>query len=387
MRARSRGLSLVELMVAVTLAIVTSVVVLQVLSVYEARKRTATGANDAEIGGAVGLFRLQREVRMAGAGMTLPSNMACQGGLNLFFGGATVSDGAAFAPLRIIDGGAAAGGLRAPPDRIRVMRSDAAFGVAPATIVQNMAAASSDITVNSSVGLAVGDLLLVGGPDGAEICTLMQLSAAPASTGNGWRLEHDSGAGFPYNPNDPDTVFTTAVLYDVGDIAVNLGRLALRTFGVVCNNGAAPGATNSCDFAEWDSLAVPANPTLAQVNLDPRSGLIAAQVVDLQMQYGVAAAGSQVVNAWVDATGATWAAPTAANLARIKAVRIALVTRGNLEREQVSPATLELFPAITAGPANPTAAVTMALADAERFYRYKVLHVVVPLVNVIWAGV
>ena len=42
MRARSRGVSLIELMVAVTLALVTIIVVMQVLSVYEARKRTTT---------------------------------------------------------------------------------------------------------------------------------------------------------------------------------------------------------------------------------------------------------------------------------------------------------------------------------------------------------
>jgi len=381
MRARSRGVSLVELMVAVLLAIVTSVVVLQVLSVYEARKRTATGANDAEIGGAVGLFRLEREVRMAGAGMTLPSNMACVGGLNLFYGAATVSDGLPQAPVRIFDGGGIpVGGVRPPPDRIRILHGDAAFGVAPATIVQGMAAPSSDITVNSAIGLSQGDLLLVGGPDGAETCTLMQMSDAPNPIGNGFLLEHDSGANFPYNPNDPDTVFTNAVSYDVGDIAVNLGRRGLRTFGVVCNDAGVPDAANSCDLAEWDALAAPANPTLAQV------ASIAPQIVDLQLQYGIAPAGSQVVDSWVDATGA-WAAPTAANLARIKAVRIAIVTRGNLEREVVSPETLELFPAIAAGPANPTAAVTMALAADERLYRYKVLSVVVPLVNVIWAGV
>ena len=82
---------------------------------------------------------LEREVRMAGAGLTLPSGFACDAGINLFFDGATVSDGAPLAPLRIIDGGRG----RPRPDRIRVMRSDADFGVAPATIVTGHGGADS----------------------------------------------------------------------------------------------------------------------------------------------------------------------------------------------------------------------------------------------------
>ena len=72
---------------------------MQVLSVYEARKRTTTVGNDAEIGAAVGLYMLEREVRMAGAGLTLPAGFACAAGVNLFYERATVSDGAPLAPL------------------------------------------------------------------------------------------------------------------------------------------------------------------------------------------------------------------------------------------------------------------------------------------------
>jgi type IV pilus assembly protein PilW len=379
MRTRNRGVSLIELMVAVTLALVTIIVVMQVLSVYEARKRTATVGTDAEMSAAVGLYLLEREVRMAGAGMTLPASFACNPGLNAYYKAATVSNGAQLAPVRIVDGGVVGGVAR--PDRIRVLRSDAAFGVAPATVIQSMAAASSAVMVHGSLGLAQGDLVLVSASDGTKLCTLMQLSADPVPTGNGWQLSHASGVAYPYNPANPAGAFTTAMQYDVGDIVANLGRLGLRTFGVICNDGGAPGATNSCDLASWDTLAAPANPTLAQADS------IAAQVVNLQMQYGVAPAASQTVNQWVDATGGTWAAPTAADLLRIKAVRIAIVTRGNWERDPENPGNLVSPASLVLWDAGQASELSIPLTNDERRYRYKVLRVVVPLINVIWAGV
>jgi type IV pilus assembly protein PilW len=379
MRARNQGLSLVELMVAVTLALITTVVVMQVLSVYEARKRTATVGNDAEMSAAVGLFMLEREIRSAGAGLTLPSGLACANGINGHYNGTTFSDGAAFAPLRIVDGGVVGGVPR--PDRVRVMHSDAAFGVAPATILQGMGAASSPVTVSTAVGLVESDLMLLGASDGQKLCTLMQLSEDPVPVGTTLQLVHGSAASYPYNPASPSASFATAMRYDVGDIVVNLGQLGLRTFGVICDPAGAPSATNSCDLAAWNTLAAPANPTLAQADS------ISSQVVNLQVQYGVAPAGSQAVDQWVNATGGTWANPSAANMARIKVVRIAIVTRGNFERDPEDPTNLVSPTPLVLWDDGPAAQRNIPLTDDERRFRYKVLRVVVPLINVIWADV
>ena len=368
-RQRNLGLSLVELMVAVTIAMLTAVVVLQVLNNYESRKRTVTVGNDAEINAAVGLYMVEREVRMAGAGFTTPTGMLCGSGINAYYNPAVISDGGAgqtLAAVAITDGGTG-------PDRIRVLRSDSNFGVAPGTVVQAMATPTSVVRVDGQLGLASGDLFLVGSADGLKICTLMRLTQAPQVGGTGWDLTHASGVS-PYNPANPGTVFTTAIQYDVGDVVLNLGRLGLRTFRVVCNDGAAPSLTNTCNLASHDAIAGPAVPTLANVDS------IASQVVDFQLQYGITPAGSPTVNAWVDATGG-WAAPTAADQLRIKAVRMSIVTRGNLERTVVSPATLVLWDAGLASERS------IALAGNQRFYRYKVLTVIVPLINVIWSGV
>ena len=368
---RNLGFSIVELMVAVTIAIVTGVVVLQVLAVYEGRKRTVTAGIDAEMGAAVGLYMVERDVRMAGAGFTTPTGLLCGNGVNAQFNGTTLSDGAVIPFASVTDGGTG-------PDRVDVIRSDSDFGVAPGTITQTMASPDASIRVAGPTGLLDGDLFLAASPDGVKVCTLMQMTANPASVGTNWMLAHSS-AGSNYNPAIPAAVFTNPANYDVGDTVYNLGTFGIRSFRVICNDDtdpdAAPSLTNTCILGASDAIAGPANPTIAQAQA------LASQVVDFQVQYGIAPAGSQTVDSWVDATGG-WAAPSAADQRRIKAVRIAIVTRGNLEREMVSPDTLTIWDASVSGTAR-----TKALSDDERFYRYKVQTVVVPLINMIWAGV
>ena len=364
---RQRGFSLIELMVAVVLAMLTVLVVIQVLSIYEARRRTTTAGNDAEMSAAVGLFLVERDIRMAGAGLTLPSGFACNLGINIYFDGDVISDAEMLSPVVITDGGAG-------PDTVRVARSDSPFGVAPTTIVKPMPTPSSILTVNASASLVEQDLFLVGAADGNKICTLMQMTQDAQATGNGWNLNHNSGTS-DFNPPNPGNVFDTAVQYEIGDLVTNLGRFGLRSFTVVCDDGGLPAVDNSCNLVGFDPLAAPDPLTLADTDS------LTTEVIDFQAQYGVAPAGSQVVDEWVDATGGTWANPTAANIARIKAVRMVIVTRGNREPVMVSPAQLVLW---DEGEATE---LVRDLSDEERRFRYKVLTVVVPLINVIWAGV
>jgi len=373
MRRRHLGFSLVELMIALLLASITAVVVLQVLTSYQARKATTVGRNDAQISAAVGLYALEKDIRMAGAGLMIPGGQLCSAGVNIAYAGAAVSNAAPLLPLRIIDGGAG-------PDTIEIVRSNSEFGAAPTRLVQTMASATSTMGVDSMAGLSLGDLVLVGAPDGSKICTLMQLSQAPTANGAGWTLAHASGAS-NYNPADPTTVFTNAVSYDIRDKVINLGRLGLRRYSVVCSDGAAPSATNICDLGSYNGLATPA-PTLADISS------VAPQVIELQAQYGVApacpAANCQVVNEWVDATGPTWAAPSLANQRRIKAVRIAVIARGAREGAAVTPGPLRLW---EADAVMKTGAVDRPLGAGEQRFRYQVLNVVVPLINIIWAGI
>lgn len=365
---RHKGFSLVELMIAILLASITAVVVLHVLTSYQRRSTTLLGRNEAQINAAVGLYALEKEVRMAGFGLTTPSGAYCAAGVNISYEGDVISNGGPIRPLRILDG---AGGA---PDTIQIMRSDSVAGATPMRLVQTMSDAESAIGVETSMGLSPGDLMLVGSPKGNKLCTLMQLTAAPASVGSLWSLAHAAGT-----PDFNDVSgFTNAVAYEVLDTVVNMGRYGVRGYGLVCNDGGAPAADNNCDLGWYDALAVAA-PTLAAIES------IAPQIVEMQAQYGVSpAASNPTVNEWVDATdGSIWEDPNQATYGRIKAARVSIVARANREGDEVAPAELVLWD--DDGDAATTAdRRVLALDEEQRRFRYQVLTVVVPLINVIW---
>jgi type IV pilus assembly protein PilW len=370
-RGYQKGFSLVELMIAILLAAVTAIVVLTVLSNYQRRSTALIGRNDAQISASVGLYAVEKEVRMAGAGLNLPGGQLCPVGVNIAYDGDAVADADPLMPLRIIDGGAGT-------DSLEVIRSDSQFGAAPTRLVTTQAGATGDLRVDGLLGFEAGDLVMVGASDGIKICTLMGVTGTTAD-GTGWLIEHDTAGSdsAEFNPADPAATFTTAITYDISDVAINMGRYGLRRYSVICNDGLAPAASNNCDLGWFSPLAIdPAAVTLADISS------LTPQIVEMQAQYGVAPAGSQIVDEWVDATGADWAAPSLANQARIKAVRISIVARANRDGTDLAPASLVLWD--DAGTANDR---VRALSADERRFRYQVLTVVVPLINTIWAGV
>ncbi len=373
-RMHSSGFSLVELMIAILLAAITAVVVLNVLTSYQTRSNTTSGRNDAQIGAAIGMYALEKDIRMGGAGLNTPQGLLCAQGANIAWNDAASYNGATLLSVRIIDGGAG-------PDSIQVIRSDSDFGAAPTRLIANMASATAQLSVDGSVGLKNGDLVMVGSTDGTKVCTLMQLTADPTANGSGWLLTHAAGVG-DYNPADPAVTFTSPVSYSVRDNVVNMGTYGIRRYGVVCKGGGTPAATNNCDLASWNPLDLGASPTLATAGVSS----ISPQIVDLQAQYGIAPAGSEVINQWVDATAATgWDNPSLANQLRIKAVRIAIVARGNREGNQVSPASILLWNDDNGDGTNDDPRNRNFTAAEQRF-RYQALTSVVPVINALWAG-
>lgn len=369
-RIPQKGFSLVELMIAILLASITAVVVLHVLTSYQRRTATLLGSNEAQINAAVALYALEKDIRMAGAGLTTavagppanPGGRLCGVlGVNIADDdGNVISSGDdPLMPLRIIDGGAG-------PDTIEILRSDAATGAAPVRLVQNMSSADADISVDGRLGLTGGDLIMVGAPDGSKRCTMARLTEDPEEVGSLWVLKHG-----------PADFGTDEVAYDVRDAVVNMGRYGLRRFSVLCHDDQPPSAANNCDLGWYDVLSqsIPNHDDATLSDLES----LAPQIVQLQAQYGIAEGNRDTVTSWVNATGATWAAPSEAESKQIKAVRISLVARAAREGNEVAPASLVLW---DDGDGN---AFTMNLSAEERRFRYQVLTVVVPLVNVIWA--
>lgn len=364
-RSTQHGYSLIELMVATSLAALTGLVALQVAASFQASKTQAGGHNEALMSAAVGLYQLERELRMAGAGFVAADGLICKTGINLYYNGAVVQDGTAMPFVRIVDGGTGA-------DSIRWLRADALQNSAPATILTTMTNADVGITVDNAWGLTQGDLFLAFSSDGTKRCTVYQMSAAPTAAVTAFVLPHAAGSTLPYNPSNA-SAFASPMAYEVADKVIHLGRAPFLAASVVCASGG-----NTCELSGHNAVA--ATPAFG-------SGTsLASEVLDLQAQYGVAAVGSQSINEWVDATGATWTDPTQANINRIKAIRLALVTRGSYEPTEVSPAKLVLWDEPAAGQVSAASTRERTLTSAERHYRYHVAYTIVPLINVIRAA-
>src|SRR5690606_27433127 len=65
-----QGLSLVEIMVGVVIAMIGVIIIFQMLATSESRKRSASSGSDTQVSGVVGITALERDVREAGYGFS-----------------------------------------------------------------------------------------------------------------------------------------------------------------------------------------------------------------------------------------------------------------------------------------------------------------------------
>src|SRR5262245_36237149 len=67
--SRQAGLPLIELMVGMAIGMIATIIIVQVMSVFEAQKRQTTGSADAQTNGGIALYSIARELQMAGFGL------------------------------------------------------------------------------------------------------------------------------------------------------------------------------------------------------------------------------------------------------------------------------------------------------------------------------
>ncbi len=374
-----RGFSLVELLVAVVVAMVGTLAIFQTLSTNESYRRTTASGNDAIVGGGLGSHVVEHHVSWAGSGLTrIPGAWGCPLAISRA-GVARLPSAAAFpipfdrlgtalrlAPIIASDGGGAV------PDQLVVMAG--ASGVAYAPIPVFGAPSAAALSLQSTLGVLQNDLLLAFDPDspGAP-CTIVQATSPvgaptpPATVGamaNPIRID-----GAMFTPSGGLAGYSAATM------VTNLGAdPRILAFGI----GVDPATRLGPSLLVFDVLtgAAPA--------------AIADNIVNLQVAYGIAAdASSSVVANWVHPTGA-WSyaslsdgSPGSADrIARLRALRLAVVARStNFERTNVNGgAPLTLFAD------EPTLRMVLPLAGEDGNYRYKVSDTVVALRNTLLAN-
>ena len=73
----TRGFSMVELLVAMTISLIGMIIIFQVFEVSEGIKRTTTSGGDAQQNGAIALYMIDQDVRNAGMGFNDTAYAGC----------------------------------------------------------------------------------------------------------------------------------------------------------------------------------------------------------------------------------------------------------------------------------------------------------------------
>jgi type IV pilus assembly protein PilW len=383
-----RGVTLIELMVAIVIGLVVTLAVTNLLIFSESNKRTTTATNDMSQTGAYAAYVLDRAVRAAGSGFTQSWSLAGAFGCRLnatlpaspnlprgsafpapfassFLGGASGSANLRVAPVLIGKNQSDAGS-----DVLVVMGGTAASGDVPRLILS--AGKSAEILrLDSTVGLAEGDLGLVSA-NGTTDCLLEQVHAGSAfadTTGN-------------------DALPLGSTYYTASGKATTLGTLAASGTAYFTPLGNV-GAGNT----QFQMFGVGSNHTLYSYDLlmgnaTDASQAIADGVAEMHALYGLDTNADGVLDTWVGPGAAGYdiatLMATPATARQVVAVRIALVLRSagyekaNANGELPSPASLTLFNDLAASLRQ-----TVSFSTDEQHFRHRVVETTVPLRNVL----
>lgn len=385
---QERGLTLIELLVAVTIGLVVTLAVTSAVIFGESTKRTTTSVNDMGQSGSYAAYVLDRAVRSAGSGFAqswdlgvfgckpqvkkgattiLPRTTAFPAPFEKFLGGAAGSANLRVAPV-VIGKGQSPDGVS---DVLMVMSGNGAAGDVPRPIIA--AGASANILrLDNTVQLNKNDLTLIS-QVGAD-CLLEQVDSTFVDSASNELLPL-GGTNAYYTAGSGTTLAAlaasgSAYLTLLGnDTAKNV---QFQLFGV----------SNDRTLFSYDLLRSNGTDT-------PQA--LADGVMEMHAIYGVDSNKDGILDAWAApdsadygvaakmAVAGTTAAEIAESTRKIVAVRVGLLLRSStLERDEV---TLKI-PAMFSGTGVARAEVNLPAGDARR-YRYRVVELTIPLRNLL----
>jgi type IV pilus assembly protein PilW len=341
-RHNERGATLVDVVVALVIALFTIIVVSQSFIVIQTIRRSVSAAADAHGTAVFALQTLAIAAQNAGAGIAQAANVfdSCPASADIATTLRPVS-------LLIADGGRAD-----RPDTL-VVRQSLATRALPARFVA-AAAAGNSFQVEAVDGFSAGDRVLAASGTG-ECAVAVVTTVTPASAGVIDVAHSTVTTDLP----------VTSLLLSLGAAS----RGSTTRYDVVA------GTLRSTDLANADAP----NPLLSNV-------------ANLKLQYGIDNDGDGLLDTWVTADAAGgWSAATVlaapkATLDRIKALRIGIVARTEYtDRSQTRDFHWVLFDCERDDKATcPGRLEGTIAASTTGGYRYRVLETVVPLRNLLW---
>ncbi len=329
-----RGISLIELLVAVVVGMAAVIVVMQVYQTSDAVRRTTGSVDSAQTTGSIALTVLQRDIRQAGQGLISPNLLMC--GLTLTGGTALTR----LAPLTINHPDIPAGD--ADSDTLLIAYGSGSGSPEGARI--NAQPAANSYSIGTTTGFAQNDRVL----------------ATPASRAAACQLQLDLVNVKPLNPN----------------VTVSTGAAGMAN-GTLFNLGPNPriaayavrgGRLTTCDLITQNCKS----------NSAENWPEVADGVVAMRAMYGRDTSGTPdaIVDTYDQASPTTVAAWSC-----VLAAQVVMVTRsGQLEKEDATAAA-----PTWAGSASAPISLSASRSDWKR-YRYRTFETTVPLRNVGWPG-
>lgn len=402
------GFTIVELMVGMVIGLLATLVIMQTFSAFEGNKRSTTGIADAQTNGSIGLYMIQRELQFAGYGVpvvngTMPKvNAATAANTYAFtdYTGMTQTQ---------IDADIAAK-LAAYNAKLVADTATVAAGVNYSALKCDTTSPAINIDTDSNSTRAnatqiVRDIITpVRITDGANSDTVVIHYGDTKRGGMATDIISKSGTSFVGVDNNLGCRNGDVVLVTRNNDPICAASLVTSTNAELDATTTAINVTSNTGMDQGYKLACLGQ--IAEITFDVGTGANANQlqkngqqvisdVVSLQAQYGISTtANSEIVNSWVNGTGATWGPTTitVANRNRIKAVRLAVVARNNLLEKDVvtqlcsgtasGPTKLCVFGTGTAGDLD----LSGSLGANWVNYRYRAYEIIVPLRNMLAAS-
>ncbi len=390
MRHSNRGIGLVELMVGMVIALAAMIVIMQVFAQSESQKRSSNYGADAQTNGAVALYTIERDARLAGFGMTSAPLLNCPA-ITIWRQSTLAVQQLRFAPFEVNPPAASVLPGDGNTDVVAI-----AFGVSDTTVegvgASQTVNAAANIVVANRAGFNTGDLVVgaqvVGG---AWQCTMHEVTNVPGGqcgdppSGAATELVHGTGN---YTNYGKACLPVTAEYNRAGGIA-GVAALVKPTSNVpnLFNLGAMP--VNLAYAIRNNNLTV-CDRVLSDCTQAANFMEIASDIVSLRAVYG------KDTTLPPDGTVDVWDRVTPANDAQwlqVAAARIEIVARSAIkERADAAGSCDHLTPNRTM-PDNQTwlgqgvagAGIDISGTDPEwQCYRYKLFQTVVPFRNLIW---
>ena len=370
-RAPARGFTLVELMVGMVLALITTVIIAQVVVSSEGQRRTTSSGSDAQVNGSVGLYTVSRDVQ--GAGYGIISHSAALGCPIAAKYGSAPTLALTLAPVTItVD----ANGV----PTLRTFSSGRSSFSVPMVVKANHAAVDTSFTVNSSTGVSNGDTMMAipGSWSSTNGCTVFQVAGSGANVLSSTVVPNVTvTAG--WNPASTASLMPATGYPADTSYLVNLGTIVLREYTI---------ANENLVMRELQANGTWGTPQV-----------LASGIVAMRVMYGkdTSTPKDGVVEQY-DTTTPT----TADGWSRVLSVRIAVVARSEVREKEAVTIADPVWDVGTATTVSGTAACSTGSArncltltipkpnttDTEwQHYRYKVYDTVVPLRNVVWSAV